>query len=178
MSIVPNKKKVFVAIFCFCCVIVWTAAISVAGENMIFKKIEESSSRSSAVDPFYSISQIKRGMIPDKIFYTEGFVAKIYSCPPCPEGALCKPCMRDNIIISENNQPLSEYHLTEKELIIFVSNPNQFQLGKKIKLLVMMSDRKSTSDLINDLELVAVPGEPGDHPALLEYFNLSDKFTI
>lgn len=40
-------------------------------------------------------------------FVTVGYVAGIYACPPCPQGAMCKPCMRDNIVISEKKKNLN-----------------------------------------------------------------------
>lgn len=103
---------------------------------------------------FYPIHELKQGNFTSGTYNTEGVVVKIYTCPPCPEGILCKPCMRDNIVISENNKILKTYSLTEHELIVFVENPKQFELGKKYKFTIRISDYNSTGEPINDVELV------------------------
>ena len=103
---------------------------------------------------FYQINEIKQNNFTSGNFNTEGYVVKIYTCPPCPKGALCKPCMSDNIVISKNNKQLDAYYLTENELIIFVNNPKQFELGKKYRFSIKILDYKSTGEPINDVELV------------------------
>ena len=103
---------------------------------------------------FYKIDQIKQKKYQSPIFYTEGFVVKIYTCPECRPSEHCKPCMKNNIVISENNTSLKAYYLTEKELIIFTENPKQFKIGKKYKFLLKLTDIKSTSEPINDIELL------------------------
>jgi len=103
---------------------------------------------------FYQINEIKQNNFTSGNFNTEGYVVKIYTCPPCPKGALCKPCMRENIVISKNNKQLDAYYLTENELIIFANNPKQFELGKKYKFSIKILDYKSTGKPINDIELV------------------------
>jgi len=103
---------------------------------------------------FYPISKIKQENLTSGIFNTEGFVVKIYTCPTCPEGAMCKVCMGDNIVISMDNKLLESYSLTEKELIVFAENPKQFELGKKYKFTIRIFDYKSTGEPINNIELV------------------------
>ena len=103
---------------------------------------------------FFRIHELKQNNFTSGNFNTEGFVVKIYTCSPCPPDALCKPCMRDNIVISENNNLLDAYSLTDNELIIFTNNPKQFELGKKYKFSVKILDYKSTGEPINDVELI------------------------
>ncbi len=106
---------------------------------------------------FFQINEIKQNNFTSGNFNTEGYVVKIYTCPPCPNdpsAGMCKPCDRDNIVISENNKILETYSLTENELIIFVENPKQFELGKKYKFSIKILDYKSTGEPINYIELV------------------------
>jgi len=104
---------------------------------------------------FYPINSIKQNNFASGTYGTEGYVAKIYTCPSCPKGVMCKPCMGNNIVISNNNKILDGlYSLTENELIIFATNPEQFKLGKKYKFTIKMRDYKSTEEPINDVELV------------------------
>lgn len=67
---------------------------------------------------------------------------------------MCKPCMRDNIVISMNEKIFESYLLTEDELIVFTENPERFKLGKKYKFIIKILDYKSTGEPINDIELV------------------------
>jgi hypothetical protein len=103
---------------------------------------------------FYPINKIKSNEFNSGTFNTEGYVVKIYTCPSCPAGAQCEPCMRDNIVISENNKLLESYSLSDKEMILFVDNPKQFELGEKYTFSIKILDHKSTSEPINDVEIV------------------------
>lgn len=103
---------------------------------------------------FFSIHDFKQKNLAQGAYDTEGYVVKKYECPPCPKGALCKPCMRDNIVISENNKILETYSLSNTEMIIFVDEPKQFDLGKKYKFSVRLLEYKSTGEPINDIELM------------------------
>src|SRR3989338_1088230 len=75
---------------------------------------------------FYQVRELKQNNFSSGNYNTEGYVVKIYECPSCPADALCKPCMRDNIVISENNKIIDQYNLTETDLIVFVDEPKQF----------------------------------------------------
>ena len=103
---------------------------------------------------FYQIHEINENKLASGIYSITGFVAKIYTCPPCPRGVQCKVCMNDNIVISEEKKITDMYYLTNKELIVFVKDPKQFKLGKKYRFLVKISDRHSTSQPINDIDLL------------------------
>lgn len=103
---------------------------------------------------FYPIHGIKLNKFNSGIYNTEGYVVKIYTCPPCPKGSQCKLCMRDNIVISENNKLLETYSLSDKEIILFADNPKQFELGKKYNFSIKILDYKSTGEPIKDIEIV------------------------
>jgi len=103
---------------------------------------------------FYPIHEINQNKFSSGTYNTEGFVVKIYTCPPCPKDAVCKMCMENNIVISENNKILETYSLTEKELIIFVENPKQFELSKKYTFSINITNDKTTSTDINDIKLL------------------------
>jgi|GEM_PF-1485446 hypothetical protein len=103
---------------------------------------------------FYPIHEIKQNKFSSGTYNTEGYVVKIYTCPPCPKGAQCKPCMRDNIVISKINKLIETYTLSDNEMILFANNPKQFELGKKYKFSVKILDYKSTNEPINDVEII------------------------
>jgi hypothetical protein len=35
-----------------------------------------------------------------------GYVARLYFCPSCPAGAVCKPCIGDHVVISDDKHTL------------------------------------------------------------------------
>jgi len=100
------------------------------------------------------ISKLKSIPLQPSIYYTEGYVVYGYECPPCPANDQCKPCMRNNIVISEKSTLLESYDLSDSELLIFTDNTQQFELGKKYRFLIRLLETKSTSEPLNDLELV------------------------
>lgn len=102
-----------------------------------------------------TISELNKENPSEGIFETKGFVTKIYTCPPCPPDAQCKPCMRENIIISEENNNLESYDLTEKKMIIFTNKAKTFSNGKEYKFKVKIVDGKTTSAKLNDAELIS-----------------------
>ncbi|MFA6432339.1 MAG: hypothetical protein WCV82_00775 [Candidatus Paceibacterota bacterium] len=102
----------------------------------------------------YSIHELKEKSLQPGSYNTEGYVVKRYECPPCPAGAQCKPCMRNNIVISENNIPLKTYNLSNTELVIFVDYSQRFEIGKKYRFSIKLLDSNTTDEAINDVELV------------------------
>ena len=102
----------------------------------------------------YSIEDIIKKEVTYGTYHTVGYVAKIYECPACPEGALCKPCMGANIVIAHEQKELGNYALGEKDLIVFVDDPKSFELGKKYLFLIHVLDAKTTDQSLNNLKLI------------------------
>lgn len=42
-------------------------------------------------------------------FTIVGYISSRFTCPPCPEESVCKPCMPDNVIVSETYDPNTKY---------------------------------------------------------------------
>lgn len=93
-------------------------------------------------------------------FNTEGYVVRIYECPPCPKESICEPCFtNDFIIISEdnqlNNKILGRENLSKNELLIYTTEADKFELGKKYKVSVkVLYSNHLNIDFTNDIELV------------------------
>lgn len=102
-----------------------------------------------------TISNIKENRPESGIYQIQGYVVKKYTCPPCSQGAQCKPCMRNNIVISEDNDLLESYNLSDRELIVFTENPNLFELKKRYQFTLKITNSKSTNEQLNDIELIA-----------------------
>jgi len=87
-------------------------------------------------------------------YHTEGFVVETYACPSCPEGAMCKPCSKDYIVIAEEKRPIPDLSLLEREIIIFVDDSKRFQIDRRYRFLVQVRDVKSTVQDMNNLKLI------------------------
>ena len=107
-------------------------------------------------DVWATISEIKKDAIPLHIYATEGYVVKIFRCPPCPKKSQCKECMKNNIIVSEKNIVIENYNdVKGTEIIIFTDNIERFKLSKKYKFVVQVLGYKSTGEPINDIDLLS-----------------------
>lgn len=105
---------------------------------------------------FFTISQIKQHAASFNVYQTTGYVVKIYTCPPCQPDALCKPCMEDNIVISEKRARMESYDgVGPTELIVFTPETGSFRLGQEVNLVVRVRNSRSTRETINDVELVS-----------------------
>ncbi|HAZ12915.1 MAG: hypothetical protein A2X86_09000 [Bdellovibrionales bacterium GWA2_49_15] len=49
----------------------------------------------SAVKTFKMSKEVNKSVL------VEGTIANVYQCPPCPEGAMCKPCDRPNFTLKD-----------------------------------------------------------------------------
>lgn len=115
---------------------------------------ESAADQTKAAEKFLSISELNSEKQDKGIFETRGFVAKIYTCPPCPADAQCKPCMVDNIVISEEKKNLETYDLSKKEMIIFTDKSKDFEKGTEYKFKIEISDKKTTGSNLNDARLI------------------------
>ncbi len=101
-----------------------------------------------------SISELNRKNPTTGNFVIEGFVAKIYSAPTCPPDAECKPAMADNIVLSQDKKSLETYDFSDREILVFTDKIAAFQKGAKYRLLIKITDQKTTGQKINDVRLL------------------------
>ena len=107
------------------------------------------------LENFYSISDINKNKFSYGTYQTEGYVIQKYDCPPCPENAMCKPCMGARIVISEAAKEIAQDgQLTEKDLIVFVEDTALVELGKKYRFLLQVLDVKTTQQPVNNVKLI------------------------
>src|SRR5438876_216399 len=79
--------------------------------------------------PLLTFSDLPQSDSTKGTFRIEGYVIDIYKCPPCPPGAMCKPCIPNNIVVTDN---IEEKDLSKiKRLRIYTEKPEQFELKKK-----------------------------------------------
>lgn len=72
-------------------------------------------------------------------------VKSIYKCPPCPEGAQCKPCIGDHVEVTDGNK--------EHDIRVFTHEPSLFKEGTSYRFLVRF---RSKYHRIENVELVRV----------------------
>lgn len=89
----------------------------------------------------------------DGPFRIEGYVIDIYKCPPCPAGAMCKPCIPDNIVVTDN---IDEPDLSKiKRLRISTEKPELFELRKKYTFTVKIKGKLPAGHAITDVDLIS-----------------------
>src|SRR2546425_12981928 len=86
-------------------------------------------------------------------FRIEGYVLDIYKCPPCPPRAICKPCIPDNLVITDAADPKDLSKINR--LRIFTDKPEQFELKKKYSFAVNLKNKVPAGHAITDVFLVS-----------------------
>ena len=86
-------------------------------------------------------------------FRIEGFVIDIYKCPPCPPQAMCKPCIPDNIDVTDNIGEKDPSRI--KRLRISTDKPEQFELKKKYIFTVKVKGKVPPGTAIQDVDLIS-----------------------
>lgn len=128
---------------------------SSSAEVIVADAVIPSKTLESGDGVFASIENFKTSKPQQRVYVFEGYVVKKYTCPPCPAGAQCKACMKNNIVVSDTDMTMGpSYTLTNAEVIIFTQEADRLELHKKYRFKVRLTDKRSTSEPINDLELV------------------------
>src|SRR3979411_559512 len=74
--------------------------------------------------PTLTFSDLKKNDSVEGQFKIVGFVIQTYKCPPCPPGAMCKPCLGDHIVVTESIDKKDPTLI--QRLRIFTDKPDQF----------------------------------------------------
>lgn len=91
-------------------------------------------------------------------FRIVGVVLDTYKCPPCPAGAMCKPCIGDHIVITDESGQKDPTLI--KRLRIFNEKPEQFQLKRKYQFTVKVRGKLQPGQPIRDVDLVSSAALP------------------
>ncbi len=78
-----------------------------------------------------------------------GYVVKKYACPPCPAGAMCKPCMGDSVTIADS--PATPPAKGLNILCPQASLPD-FQIGRFYWIEVEIRSIRSTAPFVGELQ--------------------------
>ncbi len=124
-------------------------------QDQIAPEASESNENGSTSADLISISELNKQKPENGTFETKGFIAKVFTCPPCPPGAQCKPCMKDNIVISEEKKTLENYDIGHTELIIFTNEDKKYAVGEQYEFKIRITENKTTASELNDIELIS-----------------------
>ncbi len=102
----------------------------------------------------YSVEEFKNTEVSFGTYHVKGYVVKKYTCLSCPKGAMCKPCMEDNIVISDDSKRLKNYDLTVDQLILFIDDVKKLKLGKKYRFLIQIKNVRSVDEDFNNAKVI------------------------
>jgi hypothetical protein len=90
----------------------------------------------------------------NRVFRIEGYVLDIYKCPPCPPGAMCKPCIPDNITLvdSPDRSELSKL----KRLPIYTDKTDKFRFTGRYRLTVKVKGDLAAGKPVASVDLVSI----------------------
>ena len=103
--------------------------------------------------PLVTFSDLQQSDSIQSPFRIVGYVLNIYKCPPCPPGAMCKPCVPNNIIITDAADPKDLSRINR--LRIFTEKPHELEPKKKYSFTVKLKHKLSAGQAITDVDLVS-----------------------
>jgi hypothetical protein len=90
-----------------------------------------------------------------------GWVVYAYACPACPPGVQCKPCMDDNVVLSDERRRVASYQqVRPDEVVVFAPSSAGLVVGERYTMRVRVLPRRTTSAPMNDLGLIALERSP------------------
>ena len=103
--------------------------------------------------PRLTFSDLKRNDSIKGEFIVVAFVIQTYKCPPCPPNAMCKPCLGDHIVVTDNLDLKDPARI--QRLRIFTDKPEQFESKKKYSFTVRPRDKTAPGHPLAEVELIS-----------------------
>ena len=103
--------------------------------------------------PRLTFSDLKRNNSIKGTFIVVAFVIQTYKCPPCPPNAMCKPCIGDHLVVTDNVDEKDPVRI--QRLRIFTDKPEQFELKKKYSFTVKVRGKVPSGRAIQDVDLIS-----------------------
>ena len=105
--------------------------------------------------PSITFAGLNRSDLDEGPFRIEGHVIQIYKCPPCPEGAQCKPCLGDHVVITD--KPDEKDPVLIRRLRIFAGRPEleQLEVAKKYSFLVKVRGKIHDGKPVEEVDLIS-----------------------
>ena len=146
-----NRVTIFFT-FCLLCLSFGVVATAFQKDGDAGQPVQRSYPRHSNL-PTLDFKALKDGDVKQEQFNVEGYVASVYECPPCPEGAQCI-CLGDHVIITETKGGDKSPVGPGERLIIFAKNPKQFEKGRRYLFSVKLVGRKKAGERVKYAELI------------------------
>lgn len=135
---IRGRKNIFIL---FVCVL-----ITLASSKIIYAEPLKASSNS------YAIHILNKQGFDSGTYEVKGYVIKKYKSSSCQEGMFAKGCLRDYLVISEI--ATESVGLGDSQLMVFVPDTDEFEIGIQYKFLVQILDVKSTPQKLNNIKLI------------------------
>ena len=111
-----------------------------------------SSVSSQTHQPLLNFSDLQKFDGVNTTFRIEGYIFDIYKCPPCPKGAMCKPCIPESVVISDkiDQKDISSI----KRLSIYTKDTDQFTLKRRYIFTLKIKGDLEKGKPIENVDLV------------------------
>jgi len=103
--------------------------------------------------PRLTFSDLKRNDSIKGTFIVVAFVIQTYKCPPCPPNAMCKPCLGDHLVVTDNIDEKDPARILR--LRIFTDKPEQFELQKKYSFTVRTRGKTAPGHPLEEVDLIS-----------------------
>src|SRR2546421_5443062 len=121
----------------------------------ILMEIRTELQKSEAFDqsqPLLTFDDLKAGKHVDGPFRIAAYVLDLYKCPPCPSPNQCKPCIPDNIVVTDETDAKDLSQI--KRFRIYTDKTDQFERKKKYMFTVKIKGIAPAGRAIDSVELV------------------------
>ncbi len=136
------------------CAAAWTLSLTC----LVFAIVPARESQRATRPPLLTFADLKRDDLAGTPFRIEGYVTQVYKCPPCPAGAMCKPCIGDHFVLT--NKLHEEDPALIKRLRVFTSETRGFEVGKKYLITVKQRGKKAPDKPVDEVDLI--PRDPSE----------------
>ena len=102
-----------------------------------------------------SVSQFRQLAPRTGEFQIEGYIAKRFRCPACPNAAQCKPCIGNSVLVSQDDEVLQSYPSEGNYLVVFTDVPERLEVSKFYRFNVKVLEARSTGHGVQDLKLIS-----------------------
>jgi len=140
---IRNTLTIVIAAACLMC----TPSFSQAPAVSAFQD------KSQTQPPRLTFNDLKRNESIKGPFIVVAFVIQTYKCPPCPPNAMCKPCLGDHIVVTDNIDKKDPALI--KRLRIFTDKPEQFKLKKKYSFTVRTRGKTASGHALEEVDLIS-----------------------
>ncbi len=108
--------------------------------------------------PMWTFADLQHYDAATQTFQIEGYVLDIYKCPPCPPRGMCKPCIADNVTLTDTDDRSDLSNL--KRLRVFTEETDKFVMNGKYIVTVRVKGTPKMGDAIDSVDLISIDTTP------------------